>query len=100
MKRTLIKYPPEAAERCEYEAISSKWWNNAETHREMRENFRPAAGPYWDGEGWMLNAALAGFKGCNIALVEEVHNEGTKREKRGITVYRAAKELHEVSNEE
>jgi hypothetical protein len=99
MKRTLIKYPPEAPELCEYEVISAKWWHNAETHREIRENYRPAAGPYFDGEGWMLNAALAAYKNCNVVLVEEICLRGQQKERRGITVYRAAKELVEVPEE-
>jgi hypothetical protein len=99
MKRTLIKYPPEAAELCEYEVISGKRFQTAETHRELRENYRPAAGPYFDGEGWMLSAALAAYKGCNTVLVEEAYNEGTKHERRGISIYRAAKELAEIAEE-
>lgn len=95
MKMTLIKYPPEVAERCEYDVISQKRWHT-ETHREIRETFRPAAGPYFDGEGWMLNAALAAYKGCNVRLVEEVVATGGGREATGISIYRAAKELNEV----
>jgi hypothetical protein len=98
MTRTLIKYPPQAAEVCEYEVIGQKNWECAK-HTERRENMRPAAGPYYDGEGWMLNAALAAYKDCNIALVEDVSGLGTNREKRGITIYRAARELVEVSEE-
>jgi hypothetical protein len=99
MKRTLIKYPPQAAELCEYEVMSSKRFHNAEKHAETRENYRPAAGPYFDGEGWMLNAALAAYKGCNVLLVEDIFMEGTARERRGITVYRACRELAEVFEE-
>ena len=96
MRMTILKYPPEVAERCEYNVISAKRWNNTESHREMRETFRPAAGPYFDGEGWMLNTALAAYKGCNVKLVEEIVKGPRGQELSGITIYRAAKELAEV----
>lgn len=90
--KTLIKYPPQAAERCEYEVFSSKQWeflNNAETRAKMR----PLAGPYFDGEGWMLNSVLADLDGADIVLVAgEARNEhGNERD--CITVYRNQGEM-------
>lgn len=98
MKMTLTKYPPEVAERCEYDVISQKRWQT-ETNRELRETFRPAAGPYFDGEGWMLNAALAAYKGCNVRLVEESLALSGGRQSTGISIYRAGKDLREVEAE-
>jgi len=93
MKRTLIKYPPEAQETCEYEVIGETSWNS-EANKERRETYRPAAGPYFNGEGWMLNAALAAYRGCNVVLVEE-----RAQRRPGITIYRASRELVEAEAE-
>ena len=95
MKHTLTKYPPEAVEVCEYDVISQKRWNTI-TNRKVRETYRPAAGPYFDGDGWMLNAALAGYRNCTVCLVETPWHDG----KTGITIYRATRELVEVEGEE
>ena len=93
MKRTLIKYPPEAQESCEYEVIGETSWNSA-VNSERRATYRPAAGPYFNGEGWMLNAALAAYEGCNVVLVEETHQR-----RPGITIYRANRELADIEAE-
>ena len=88
MKMTLIKYPPHGE--CEYEVIGLAEWNS-EKNTARREAMRPIAGPYFDTEGWMLNAALADFKHCNITLVEE---ESHRRH--GISIYRNAAEVFDT----
>jgi len=98
MIKSLIKYPPQEQEACTYEVISNSRWDAAK-HTERKANMRPVAGPYFDGEGWMLNAALAGFEGCNVALVEEFHVDGRGNKISGITIYRAAGELADIDEE-
>lgn len=96
MKMTLIKYPPTG--QCEYEVISEASWNSP-NNAERKAAMRPVAGPYYDCEGWMLNAALAGFQGCKVALVEESRGCSAGRRRSGITVYRSANEVLEVEDE-
>jgi hypothetical protein len=92
MKRTLVKYPPTEPEHCTYDVVSEARWNTI-TNTLVREKMRPFAGPYFDGEGWMLNAVLADLKNASIALVAGMARDEHGNEREGITVYRAQGEM-------
>lgn len=92
MKKQLIKYPPQASEVCEYDVTSKHRWD-AETNAQHREKMRPFAGPYFDGEGWMLNAVMVDLREANIALVSGKFRDEVGNMRDGIVVYRAQSEM-------
>tara|TARA_R110000796_G_scaffold38251_2_gene96410 strand:+ start:488 stop:775 length:288 start_codon:yes stop_codon:yes gene_type:complete len=94
MITSLEKYPREEPEICTYETTSDARWQTL-SNIDRRSNMSPFAGPYYDGEGWMLNAVLEDLRGCHFELVETKNDSGRPC----ILVMRSDKEIQELTDD-